>query len=60
MTRLLQCLQDAKLLLQEGLGSRRWAKESIGDNSLIKIEECKDLLDRIPKEDGSWARMDVA
>ena len=60
MTRLLERLRAAELLLQDGLGSRRYAKEPLGDNSRMKIEECRDLLDRIEKEDGSWTRKDVA
>lgn len=58
MTKLLECLTKAESLLQEGLGSRRYATEPIGDNSLIKIENCRDLLERIIKEDGCWAKED--
>ena len=54
MTHLLECLQKTKLLLQDGLGSRRYAEEPLGDNSMMKIEECRDLLDRIIREDGIW------
>ena len=59
MTRLLQCLKWAEYYLQEGLGSRRYATDPIGDNSLTKIKECRDMLDRIIKEDGGWARRNV-
>ena len=54
MTRLLECLKWAEYYLQDGLGSRRYAKEFLGDNSRMKIEKCRDLLDRIEKEDGIW------
>lgn len=54
MTRISQCLNEAARQLQEGLGSRRYAKEPLGDNSRMKIEECRDLLDRIVSEDGCW------
>ncbi len=60
MTRLLECLKWAEYYLQDGLGSRRYAKEPLGDNSRMKIEKCRDLLDRIIKEDGCWMKKEKA
>ncbi len=54
MTRILECLKNAKLLLQEGLESRRWATDELGDNSRTAVDECRDILDRIINEDGAW------
>ena len=54
MTRLLECLSWAEYYLEDGLGSRRYAKEPLGDNSRMMIKKCRGLLDRVEKEDGVW------